>query len=71
MSTEVRCRIYKELCPPARRNVLFSAVQKVIIHQSDSLFKAYSLSIRQDKPELDCLAIGVAVEIAEIMQIGP
>jgi hypothetical protein len=69
MPTQVRCRIYKGLCPPSKRNVLFNAEGDYTVHQSDSFFKAYSLSTRRDKPGLDYLA--VAAEIAEIMQIEP
>ena len=66
MSTEVRCRIYKDSVRPLGE--MYCSVQ-VIIHQTTIFFKAYSLSIRRDEPELDCLA--VAAKIAEIMQIGP
>jgi hypothetical protein len=73
MSTDVRCRIYEGACPPASRNVLFSA-------ENDYAPKRFSLirhivcpsdeiSLNHQWPELDCLA--VAAEIAEIMQIGP
>jgi hypothetical protein len=73
MSTDVRCRIYEGVCPPARRNVLFSA-------ENDYTPKRFSLlrhivcpsdeiSLNHQWPELDCLA--VAAEIAEIMQLAP
>ena len=47
----VPCRICKELCPPARRYVLYN-VQGDYTPTSLPFLKAYNMRIRRDKPKL-------------------
>ena len=47
----VRCRICKQLCPPARRYVLYN-MQGDYTPASLLFLKAYNMRIRLDKPEL-------------------
>lgn len=51
MSADVKCRICKQLCAPARRYVLYN-IQGDYTPTALIFFKAYNMRIRRDKPEL-------------------